>query len=91
VLRAPLGAVGANAPALALTAVANTAANRRLTFGIRGRADLLHRAARPVELAGLVLAGLAATMTRYVALRTWVFRTRRRRAASVGSAPAWPS
>ena len=36
-LRGPLGAGGANALALALTAVANTAANRRLTFGVRGR------------------------------------------------------
>jgi len=36
-LSAPLGAAGANAAALALTAVANTAANRRFTFGLRGR------------------------------------------------------
>ena len=36
-LRSPLGAAGANALALALTAIGNTAANRRLTFGIRGR------------------------------------------------------
>ena len=39
-LRGSLGAGGANAVALALTAVANTAANRRLTFGVRGRAGL---------------------------------------------------
>lgn len=39
-LRAPLGAAGANALALASTAVGNTAANRWLTFGIRGRAEL---------------------------------------------------
>jgi putative flippase GtrA len=39
-LSAPLGAAGANAAALALTAVANTAANRRFTFGLRGRRDL---------------------------------------------------
>src|SRR3954468_18790474 len=37
-LRAPLGADGANALALAVTAVGNTAANRRLTFRVRGRA-----------------------------------------------------
>ncbi|MGZ4617585.1 MAG: glycosyltransferase [Frankiaceae bacterium] len=36
VLRGPLGAQGANFTALLLTAVANTAANRRLTFGVRG-------------------------------------------------------
>jgi len=36
VLRGPCGAQGANFTALLLTAVANTAANRRLTFGVRG-------------------------------------------------------
>jgi len=35
-LRGPLGAQGANFTALLLTAIANTAANRRLTFGLRG-------------------------------------------------------
>jgi glycosyltransferase involved in cell wall biosynthesis len=104
-LRGALGAGGANAVALALTAVANTAANRRLTFGVRGRAGLLRHHARgalvygltlgltslalaslqridpapapAVELAVLVAAGAAATITRYIALRTWVFaRTR---------------
>ena len=88
--------------ALALTAVANTAANRRLTFGVRGRAHLgrqhlagfivfvialglttgalavVHgldrRPGRLVEVAALVLANLAATVTRYFALSTWVFR-----------------
>ena len=100
-LRAPLGAAGANALALALTAVGNTAANRRLTFGVRGRAGLLRQhalgavvfvltlgltsgalavlhgidatPARPLELAVLIAASAAATVTRYVALRTWVF------------------
>ncbi len=42
-LRAACGAAGANATALALTAVANTAANRRLTFGVRGRAGLVRQ------------------------------------------------
>jgi putative flippase GtrA len=37
-LRGVMGAQLANALALLLTAVANTAANRRLTFGVRGRA-----------------------------------------------------
>jgi putative flippase GtrA len=36
-LRDPLGAQAANLVALATTAVANTAANRRLTFGVTGR------------------------------------------------------
>ena len=35
-LAGPLGSQAANLTALALTAVANTAANRRLTFGVRG-------------------------------------------------------
>src|SRR3954464_3603194 len=42
-MRGPLGAAGANALALALTAVGNTAANRRLTFGLRGRTGLLRQ------------------------------------------------
>ena len=111
-LRGPLGAAGANALALALTAIGNTAANRRVTFGIRGRAGLVRHhvrgalvfvltlaltngallvlhgvdptPARAVEPAVLVAAGLAATVTRYLAMRTWVFahaRQRRRRMA----------
>ena len=45
-LRGALGAGGANAVALALTAVGNTAANRRLTFGVRGRAGLVRQHVR---------------------------------------------
>ncbi|MCW3004721.1 MAG: glycosyltransferase [Conexibacter sp.] len=121
-LRGALGAGGANASALAVTAVANTAANRRLTFGVRGRAglvrqhaagaavyaitlgltagalDVLHGvapgASRHVELAVLVAASLAATVTRYVALKTWVFvaprRTRVEPVPASGPAPATP-
>jgi putative flippase GtrA len=40
-LRAGMGPGSANALALAFTAIANTQANRRLTFGVRGRRDLL--------------------------------------------------
>jgi glycosyltransferase involved in cell wall biosynthesis len=108
-LRSPLGAPGANALALALTAVANTQANRRFTFRIRGRTGLVRqhlagaivylialgltagaldlltgldpRPSRPLEVAVLVLASALATVTRYVALRTWVF-------ARAGRAPA---
>jgi putative flippase GtrA len=39
-LRGALGSVAANALALGLTAVANTQANRRLAFGVRGREGL---------------------------------------------------
>lgn len=105
-LRGWLGAVGANALALALTAVGNTALNRRFTFGVRGRAGLFRHhlrgglvfvltlaltnsallvlgglapsPPRAVELAVLVAANLTATVTRYVAMRTWVFAHRRR-------------
>jgi glycosyltransferase involved in cell wall biosynthesis len=115
-LRGALGAGGANAAALAITAVANTAANRRLTFGVRGRAglwrhhargavvyvltlglttaalDVLHGLSatppRAVELAVLVAAGAAATVTRYVALRTWVFAATRRRRMAGAERPA---
>jgi putative flippase GtrA len=111
----PLGAAGANAAALALTAIGNTAANRWLTFGIRGRSRLVRHhvrgalvfvltlaitngallvlhgidaaPARQVELAVLVAAGLAATVARYVALRTWVF-THGRQRSDVSRRPA---
>jgi putative flippase GtrA len=102
VLLHPLvGADGANAIALALTAVGNTAANRRLTFQVRGREGLVRHHLRGavvfvltlalttgalgvlhaldatpprwLELGVLVAATLTATVTRYVALRTWVF------------------
>jgi glycosyltransferase involved in cell wall biosynthesis len=91
-LRDPLHPGGANALALALTAVANTAANRRFTFGIRGRAGLARQhalgavvylltlgltsgalavlhgldpaPARALEIAVLVAASAAATVTR---------------------------
>jgi putative flippase GtrA len=100
-LRSGLGAGGANALALALTAVANTQANRRLTFGLRGRERLLRQhamgaavyvltlalsasalavlsaadpqAPRALELAVLTAAGVCATVTRFLALRAWVF------------------
>ena len=108
-LRGPLGPEGANALALAMTAVANTHANRRLTFGITGRSDLVRQHAmgafvyvltlgltsgalavlhgldpgpgRALELAVLVAAGICATVTRYMALRSWVFARRGRRTA----------
>jgi glycosyltransferase involved in cell wall biosynthesis len=113
-LRGALGAGGANAAALALTAVGNTAANRRLTFGVRGRAGLVRQhlagfavfiltlgltsgalavlhglvahPSRAVELAVLIAASTAATVTRYVALRSWVF-ARARRAPAPLDAP----
>jgi putative flippase GtrA len=104
VLRAPLGPDGANALALAVTAVANTQANRYFTFGIRGGAGLVrqHCAGALVyvlalaitmaalgglrrvdphpgsltEVSVLVVASVVATITRFLALRTWVFARR---------------
>ena len=107
VLRSVTGAMAANAVALLVTAVANTAANRRFTFGVTGRADvwrqhleglvvfglglamttfalaLLQRGGgdpgRAAELAALVAANAAATLLRFVLLRSWVFHPRRTR------------
>jgi len=57
-LRAPLGSVAANALALVLTAVANTAANRRLTFGVRDRASMVRD-----QLGGLLALAVALAIT----------------------------
>ena len=106
-LRAPLGPGAANAVALAITAVANTAANRHFTFGLRGRTHLVRQHAmgalvylltlglttgalvllhaldpdpsRAVELAVLIGASVCATVTRFLALRSWVFARHGRR------------
>ena len=107
VLRGVTGAMTANAVALGVTAVANTAANRRFTFGVTGRRGaarqhleglvvfglglafttgalgLLERTVtdpgRAAELAALVAANAAATLLRFVLLRSWVFHPRRTR------------
>ena len=99
-----LGAQPANFFALAITAVANTSANRRFTFGVRertgaGRHQLqgfgifllglaitsgslailngsAPHAGRLLELSVLVAANLAATVVRFLLLRSWVFRPR---------------
>jgi putative flippase GtrA len=106
-LHGALGAAGANALALGVTAVANTAANRQVTFGVRGRAGAIRHHARgalvyaltlgltsaslaslhhidghpprAIELAVLVAASALATVSRYIALRSWVFAAARRR------------
>jgi putative flippase GtrA len=115
-LRGWLGPGAANAIALACTGVANTQANRHLTFGVRGRERIvrhhlqgalvfaltlaltsaaLHlqqavapRAPRAVELIVLLVASACATITRYVALRSWVFARRRARRAPAVEARA---
>ncbi|WP_306745409.1 bifunctional glycosyltransferase family 2/GtrA family protein [Saccharothrix yanglingensis] len=57
-LRGGLGAQGANLVALLVTAVANTAANRRFTFGVRGG-----RGAGRHQFEGLVVFGLGLVPT----------------------------
>jgi GtrA-like protein len=57
-LRGWTGAWTANALALLLTAIGNTAANRRLTFGVRG-----HRDAWRHQVQGLVVFGLGLAVT----------------------------
>jgi putative flippase GtrA len=67
--RAPLGAQAANLIALLVTAVANTAVNRRFTFGVSGGGAMRHQAQGLIVFAlGLVLtsgslAALAALTT----------------------------
>jgi len=58
VLRQAMPAQAANALSLLLTAVANTAANRRLTFGVRGAGDRLR-----VQSQGLVVFALGLAVT----------------------------
>jgi putative flippase GtrA len=55
-LRGSLGAFGANALALAVTAIANTAANRRLTFGVSKREGMLRHQVQGLGVFGLALA-----------------------------------
>jgi putative flippase GtrA len=103
VLLRPIGSAQvANGVALLVTGIANTAANRRLTFGVRGRAGagrahllgllafalglavtggslaLLHaapvRPTRATEVAVLLVASAAATVLRFVLLRSWIVR-----------------
>jgi len=57
-LRLALGAQPANALALLVTAVANTAANRRLTFGVRGRESWIRH---QIEGFGVFLLALCVT------------------------------
>jgi putative flippase GtrA len=65
VLRAGMSAQWANAVALMLTAVGNTAANRAFTFGVRGRPHRLRHQAQGLVVFGI---GLAVTSGALVAL-----------------------
>jgi putative flippase GtrA len=57
-LRTTMPSLAANALALLVTAIANTAANRRMTFAVRGRVDALRH-----QLQGLGVFGLALAVT----------------------------
>jgi putative flippase GtrA len=57
-LRAAMPAQAANALSLLVTAIGNTAANRRVTFGIRGRGEAARHQAR-----GLIAFGLGLVLT----------------------------
>jgi putative flippase GtrA len=62
-LRDRLGAQEANAAALVLTAIANTAANRRFTFGHRGGADRLRHQAQGLLVFAVGLGVTAGSLT----------------------------
>jgi putative flippase GtrA len=62
-LRGTVGAQTANLAALLITAVANTAANRRLTFGIRGGVGVLRAHAQGLVVFGLGLALTSGALT----------------------------
>src|SRR5206468_1641984 len=57
-LRSPAGAQAANFLALLITAVANTAVNRRLTFGVRGSSHVARH-----QLQGLLIFALGLGLT----------------------------
>ena len=68
-LRGMMAAEAANAVSLFATAAANTAANRRITFGIRGRARIVRHQARGLLAfgAGLLLTSGALALLQVVA------------------------
>ncbi|HEY5842880.1 MAG TPA: GtrA family protein, partial [Mycobacterium sp.] len=57
-LRGLTGAQGANLVALLVTALANTAANRRFTFGVRGRTGVARH-----QFEGLLVFGVGLALT----------------------------
>jgi putative flippase GtrA len=61
-LRQAVAAQAANAVALLVTAIANTAANRRLTFAIRGAAHTVRHQAQGLAVFGLALALTASAL-----------------------------
>ncbi len=77
-LRQTMSAQAANAASLLVTAIANTAVNRRFTFGIRGRAQ----AARH-QLRGLIAFGIGLALTSGALAALYAVTARPGRAAEV--------
>jgi len=77
-LRELTPAAVANATALLITALANTAANRHVTFGVRGRRSLLRD-----HFAGLVALGVALALTSASLAMLGVFAPHQGRIAEV--------
>jgi putative flippase GtrA len=77
-LRGAMAAQLANAVSLLVTAVANTAVNRRFTFGVRGRADSGRHQAR-----GLIAFGIGLLLTSAALAALHVISPRPPRAAEV--------
>ena len=61
-LRSGMGSQAANASALLLTAIGNTAANRRYTFAVRGPAGALRHQAQGFAVFGLALGVTAGSL-----------------------------
>jgi putative flippase GtrA len=78
-LRDAMAAQAANAISLLATAIANTAVNRRVTFGIRGR---MHAARHQVR--GLIAFGIGLALTSGALLALHAASTRPSRATEVG-------
>jgi putative flippase GtrA len=57
-LRGPFGAQAANALALLIATFVNTAANRRITFGVRGRTGVARH-----QMQGLAILGIGLILT----------------------------
>jgi putative flippase GtrA len=74
-LRGAMAAQAANALSLLVTAIANTAANRRLTFGIRGRAHAARHQARGLIAFGIGLAVTAGALAALHAITAHPSRT----------------
>jgi glycosyltransferase involved in cell wall biosynthesis len=71
ILRGSLNPGVANVLALAATAIANTAANRSITFDVHRSGRVLRHHVQGM----LVVASALAMVVRYLGLRHWVFRT----------------